>query len=296
MRERYGDGINALERKLLGDKGGNVQKEFLKKLVLQGPDFARYLDEEIKILGKESNISDVAGHEKIAAGIVAPKIKLTAADFLKISNKTQLEMYRLWKGVSMDDANSATFWASVNCMLLENEVIPPIYLAMSSKNPPENEAAAKRLVSTAKGKMMDTYVRNFLRNFARAKSDRGVRGLYIDNKMASAWWQCRIAEEGGRADWATTTLPVIKDRAVWEPLMEKMSAQVSVLGEVSIRSGIALFLTSDKRLGSYNSTNKKKKFIDLLLHVGAMSAWRALEYMHPEKICQEIKKIMDGMK
>lgn len=165
-------------KKVLRDKGGPVQENFLKS-VRDGGEFIAKMD---KI--------PVAGDSELD---LYP-VRFSEAQFKNPPASTEARMYDLWESLSPAVASNTSFWANATMEHVRSGRIEPSYLA---SNGVSSQTGAERIdrVLSKRGKnpekQMDDCVRAVIRQLG-GLPQRGNRSVLADCPFSRAWWRERL--------------------------------------------------------------------------------------------------------
>lgn len=312
MYKRYHEMIS-FEARLLGERGGPLQKEILERALLSHGEFVEWFEEQLIVARKGAPIAE--GDEEIPI----PERKFDPSGLSDPSGKELEEVYSGWTGISRDDACSVGLWSYATIKMVRDEKIMPRCLFANAgsrgadaglreiqealgwcEKIQEIDEVLKTLKKTSHGrdidkaksdranaeKRIDRVCRNFIRHTSGVQQRGWARSLYSDCYLASMYWKCKISEESGVWNWKQTILPVLNS-SVWKTFIDKTVTQLTVLGDINLRNGLLMFLASDEA-GKYKTQNA---FENLLISISAMTAGRALGCANPEEVKNEIEYI-----
>ena len=286
MYKRYDSAaLTKFIRKATTEKGDKFQIEILEA-ILDSENFVEWLDNKVNFGEGDEDVMFPPGFVPLAVG-----------EYVEFPIETVLMYYSAWEEFSLADASSPSFWAYVTRQSIIKGIVAPHNLALSvkDKNPLADNAGKEKIQHAfslsdddKRCEWIDRRVRNFIRNLCGIVEVRGTRSIYQDCPFARAWWQCHVARSVSSDDWKENILPVLWEKGLWGEMSEKMASQLTVIGDVNIRSGIINHLrvqTQSRRAGP--------QVEKLLSQVGVMCAWRALGYFPPDKVKEVVDEIAE---
>ncbi len=282
--------LTQFRRKLIEEQGGSSQKILLESAMdCENRDFVLWLDGQIVHHGNVDN--PIEGDADIPLPDFPPKF--TGCDFINPSTDTINHWFSAWKVLHISDAANSSVWAYITRQMIAAEKLRPYDLMVGPADKGDEFLGKDKIIkalnisNTDKRKEeMDKCVRHFIRHLCGLYEVRSTKTLYQDCPFAKAWWQCHIAESFENYNDA---IRVIRNKAIWGKLSEKISSSLTVLGDKNIRNGIIMFLMEN------DTYHKKSSFKDLLTSVGIMSTWCALGYFPPEQVKEHVAIIAEKM-
>ncbi|MDE0442636.1 MAG: hypothetical protein OXL38_11000 [Gammaproteobacteria bacterium] len=235
--------FTALRGRLLGEKGGEFQRDFLT--AAKKPEaFVEFMDAEVTAVdGKAIK--------------TMPK-PLTEQSFKEMTSDQEESAYELWRAVPPRVACRASFWAEVTLQHIREGVIEDAYwlAANGGRNESGDERIDRALADLEDGrKTMDDCVRTILRRMSGLPTARGNRSVFSDGSFGRAWWRgrlvARIAERCGAEPKPALSAVVRTNQEYWENLVMMIVSRGSVLGAIVVQdafvNGLAKHLRSTPR-------------------------------------------------
>ena len=220
---------SGLQRRLLRDKGGAFQREFLG--AVRSGDFLAFIE--------RNDVKATAGNE------VAPfdGVRLTEQSFKELTDDQERAAYERWKDVPPRVACRTSFWAQVTLQHLRSGAINAAYWLAA--NGGKNESGEERIdrALAEKGdrasKLVDECVRTVLRRMSGLPFARGNRSVFVNPSFGRAWWRERMiarisAREG--VECRISLLDVVRcNQQYWEDIVTMIVSRGSVFGSENVQ-------------------------------------------------------------
>ena len=225
--------FSRFRRRLLRNKGGSEQREFLQA-VRDDEEFLRVIRSAV-----------------VTQGLAEPALcpdRLTESEFKQPPANTEAVLYDAWSSLTPRVACRTTFWANLTCCHIENGRIHATYLAA---NGGPGAGGAERIDRVLDGegesadKPIDYCVRTVFRRLGGLPEARGNKSVYVDCPLARAWWRERLVSEVSKGDpvCAEDVREVTRvNQAFWEELVVLVVSRNSVLGSHEVRDTFILSL------------------------------------------------------
>ena len=187
------------------------------------------------------------------------------------------------------------FWASYNLELLRRGVIEsPCHFAKPVGSGPAvtgREALERALQGKSK---LETCIRTLCRQMlGGVPEERGQVSVYIDPRVARAWWRGRIvrqaAEDLGHDPapiWETLRQP----GAPWEELVQHVVRKLTHVGERAVRSALVARFVEMKLIDD-DSPTRKDRTVALLTATGRHAAGRSLGTLSAREVLDVLREI-----
>ena len=221
---------SALQRRLLHDKGGPFQREFLGA--------AR---------GSSGFLAFIARNEVEATGgnevALFDGVPLTEQSFKDLTDDQERAAYERWSDIPPRVACRTSFWAQVTLQHLRSGAIDAAYWLAA--NGGKNESGEERIdrALAEKGdrasKLVDECVRTVLRRMSGLPFARGNRSVFVNPSFGRAWWRERlVARISARDDveCRISLLDVVRcNQQYWEDIVTMIVSRGSVFGSVDVQ-------------------------------------------------------------
>lgn len=263
-----------LRRKLLRDKGSQVQKDFLKQLKGTGKKFCAWLFSEVELKQKPGDEIELL-----------PKRKLTEDEFKEPPPSVEKLLAKTWASLQPARACRTSFWGYVTCRHLQAGIIEPSYLAANGGRLPGGaERIDTALKKDADVKTIDRTVRTAIRRLSGLR-ERGNRSVYTDCPLAMGWWRVRWTQEVNRSldakgdkDKRKAVERLLRKSAVWAEIVNLVISRNSVLGDLSVRTALVL------KLAENLSALPNPQDLKISRRIGMRLAWQELAVLSVEEL------------
>ena len=213
---------------LLGDKGGELQRDFLT--AAKNPDaFVQFMDLHVPAVGG-AHVSSFAE-------------ALTEQSFKEMTVDQEEHVYDAWRELTPRVACRVSFWANVTIQHIKGGILEEAYwLAANGRRNESGEERIDRALAKSgeKGnKLMDDCARQILLRMSGLPSARGNRSVFVNPSFARAWWRerlvARISAREGVEDRRTLRAIVRSSQQYWENLTTMIVSRGSVFGSVDVQ-------------------------------------------------------------
>ena len=213
---------------LLGDKGGEFQRDFLT--AAQHPStFVEFMDEHVPAVAG-ARISSFAG-------------ALTEQSFKEMTVDQEEDIYDAWRDLTARVACRVSFWADVTIQHIDVGVLEEAswLAANGGRNESGEERIDRALAKPGEegSRLIDDCVRTILRRMSGLPSARGNRSVFVNPSFARAWWRerlvARISAREGVEDRRTLRDVVRSSQQYWENLTTMIVSRGSVFGSVDVQ-------------------------------------------------------------
>ncbi len=273
------------QKQLLKDKGGQLQREFLKS-ALCNETFLSFLTSRV-----------VTNEGKTLPCFDGP---LTESSFKDPTPDQELKMYQLWYDVSPRTACRVSFWASVTLEHIKKEKIAEAsWLAATGGSTDTGEERIEKalfLERNQDNKAVDGCVRTVFRRMSGLPAARGNRSVFVNPTFGRAWWReriiARITERETAIQSRAMLLEVIRQsQQYWENLVTLIVSRGSVFGSVDVQD--ALINSLARHFSEYPDTQLRsastlKTFLRRFSNIAASRELGVLEFA-------EISEILDNL-
>lgn len=269
-------------KKLLQEKGGEFQLEFLNELA-DAKRFVDFVRTEVPTVNGESVAIVPSGH-------------ITEQSFKDPPKNVERTIYECLKDIPPRVACKASFWAEVTLRHIEEGVItdPRWLVANGGQTETGAERIEKALVLNEKdqqqqNKSIDRCVRTALRRMSGLPA-RGNRSVFVDAPFARAWWRerlvTRILERGAVVEDQAALVEVVKrqSQTYWERLVTMIVSRGSVLGSVDVQDAFINSLAKRFREDSDTALRSASTLTNALRRFSAISAARELGALEFDEI------------
>ncbi len=263
---------NLLPRKGSSERGGDIQRNFLKAARDYPWDFCK----EIRRWGLQE------GEEP-----PIPNKKWSEKEFIDPPSTTERIIVETWRDLTPAEASRSETWFSINLTMIEKNIIESSYLAGESGR----GTTGRDFISDALGgndpDKVDRCVRRILRRLGGVL-ERGSRTVYLDCPPARAWWRHRYACETNEIfEHSIDDLSdLLRKKSLWNELIPAMTSYLTLIGDSNIRPSLISFL-EDKTSGSFD--NKEIDIKDLILRIGRRAEIQALGSLSPQQVFEIIR-------
>ena len=217
-----------LRKSLLKTKGGDVQKEFLRKTNNQSEFLSIFRD-----VGTQGNASP----SLLTIPLSEPEFKHPPPD-------TEQTIYENWRTLPAGTACRSTFWAFLTTEHLKQNIIEPVFLAANGiYGGAERIDRALSDTTSKASKQVDDCVRTVLRRLGGLPEARGNRSVYVDCPFARAWWRERMVQQAADQDKLLTRRvrnALRQSQTHWEKLIDRIVFRNSTFGARNIRNAFIL--------------------------------------------------------
>ena len=273
-----------LRRRLLRNKGGEQQRDFLKAVRNDG-DFLHFVGQHISTQGSQE-------------APLCPE-RLTENEFKQPPANTEVDLYSAWSGLTPRVACRTTFWAHHTCRHIQNSRISAVYLATDGGT---GICGAERIDRVLQGngdsaaQPIDHCVRTVLRRLGGLPEARGNRTVYVDCPLARAWWRERLVCEvsNGDPDRAGSVREVTRiTQTYWEELVTLVVSRNSVLGSHSVRNTFILSLADLMEKEPDTPLRLATNLRIACRMIGVMQASRELSILDQRELRTLIDKVVE---
>jgi len=308
-REFRDTDYTSFRRRLLREKGGRTQVEFLETVRAGNSAFLDYMSR----LGQDGD-----------ARPPALPGRLTEFEFRMPPADTEQAVYKALANLSPATACRSAFWASYTCDAIERDQIKAIYLAANGGNLSGGAARIDRALrartegdSQTSGeydgnnleqgqnepgaKLIDDCVRTVLRRMGGIPEARGKRTVYVDCPFARAWWREWIVEEvaGRDEDIARLVGNVLRiNQTYWEKIVDRIVSRNSTFGAVEVRRTflltLALEVESAREDGRVSRLEKPKHLVRSCRRFAAHQGMRELSLLGPQALEELVMSVLAG--
>ena len=275
-------------KKLLQEKGGEFQLEFLNEL----SDPKRFVD-FVRMEAPTVNGESVA---------IVPGGLLTEQSFKDPPKNVERTIYEGLKDVPPRLACKASFWAEVTLRHIEEGAIAdPRWLVA---NGGQTETGAERIDKARdeenqerRNRSIDRCVRTALRRMSGLPAARGNRSVFVDAPFGRAWWRerlvTRILERCHVVEDQAALVEVVKrqSQTYWERLVTMIVSRGSVLGSVDVQDAFINSLAKRFREDGDTALRSASTLTNALRRFSAISAARelgALEFDEIGEVADEL--------
>ena len=269
-----------LRRDLLRVKGGRLQQQFLSS-VRHRNQFIMFM-ERLPMTSGES--------------VALYPHPLTETEFRDPPVDTQRRLYEGWTKITPRVACRSSFWGSVTCDHVRQDLIQSDYLAANGNHVGGAERIDRALgeSSDRRLKMMDDCTRAVLRRIGGLPEARGNRTVYVDCPLARAWWRERFAVEIGRddPDLRACVRDVVRlNKTYWEKLVVMVVSRNSVMGSQEIRDAFVIRLAKAISSDASGAVMTGKGLVRGCRNLSALQAVRELSALDAD----ELEEVVDGI-
>ena len=276
--------FTALRGRLLGEKGGEYQREFLS-VAKDAASFIEFMDDEVPMTkGKQVTVF---------------KYPLTEQSFKDMTADQEQAAFACWQDVSPRVACRVSFWAEVTIQHLKAGVVREAFWLAA--NGGRNESGEERIDRALQAeddegaKLVDDCVRTILRRMSGLPSARGNRSVFVNPSFGRAWWRERLvdrmaARDGSESRTALSNV-VRASQQYWENLVMLIVSRSSVLGSVDVQDAfigaLAKHLRTDKGSPLW-SANSLKPLLRRFSNIAASRELGVLEFAEIGSIAETL--------
>lgn len=232
-RELDPDQYSRLQRTLLKEKGGDLQREFLEASK-DNAEFVAWIESQVQ-----------TNEGRTLPTFDGP---LTEASFREPTPDQEARMYELWQDATPRIACRPSFWASVTLEhIREGKMAEATWLAA---NGGITESGAERIdhslslpSNESNNKAVDDCVRTVFRRMSGLPTARGNRSVFVNSSFGRGWWRERIVtttlqRDGVVADRTAILSVVRRSQQYWENLVTMIVSRSSVFGSMDIQAAL----------------------------------------------------------
>lgn len=278
--------FTASRGRLLGEKGGPLQHEFLS--AAKRPDsFVEFMDDEVTPkLGKKVTIFNEP---------------LTEQSFKEMTVGQEEAAFAVWSNVPPRVTCRVAFWAEVTIQHIKAGVIrEAFWLAANGGRNESGEERIDRAQQTegADGaKLMDECVRTILRRMSGLPSARGNRSVFVNPSFGRAWWRERLvdrvaARDGSESRRALSNV-VRYNQEYWERLVSMIVSRGSVLGSVEVQDAFVNALAKHLRAHKNSPLRHANSLQPVLRRFSNIAASRELGVLEFAEIGEVAETLFD---
>ena len=268
---------SALRKRLIADKGGADQKEFLEKLK-DSKDFIEWFREKVEVEEGEDKISNHLSDQ------------LSEHEFKEPPKQAEEMLFEKWESIiTPAQACRSTFWGYVTLRHIEEGKIESYYLAANGGTLPGGLERIDKALNSGDLSSIDAVVRQAIRRLSGLPEARGNRTAYVDCPFGRAWWRCYMAQDvcknTEKAD-AEKVMQVFRvSQAYWEKLIDSVVSKNSVFGGANIRAAL-IWALSEKINGEKSPLFVAGNLENIIKKIGIRLAWQELAIFTPEELRQ----------
>ena len=262
----------------------DFHREILTEAI-SGGNFVEWFDGKVASLAEKSVTEIVDNGDEPPL----PDSPFTEKEF---HDPPRLEMQRIrhiWGDLKPIDACNPSTWTYINVQMIAQGIVQPWFFAKGKGN----DKSGKRRIEMAlrdndRGSLRDVG-RQIVRFLTGYLQGRGPRTLYEDAPLSRTWWTCYLAEQIS-CDLdrdIDDTLTILKENAFWREFSNKIVADLTVIGDKNIRTGIVEFMIKEKQDTPHG--NWRNFLRPFFRNIGEMTAWRALGYFPPQGVADILK-------
>ena len=268
----------ALQKDLLRNKGGSLQREFLKA-ARDNASFAAWLEKRVHLEDREQSFDLWAD-------------SLSEGEYKEPPQSIEKKLFEKWQSLTPAQASEGTFWGHVTLEHVKRGIIQAPYLAANGGNLSGGLERIDKVLKEDKKKEIDETVRAILRRLS-GLYERGRRTVYVDCPFARAWWRSYIAKEICKetgADYGKVIDVLKTSKSYWEELISLIVSRNSVLGDSKVRTAL-IWALSELEKNKYDKQifQDKKGIKKISRQIGIRSAWQELAIFSVE----DLKQIME---
>ena len=203
---------------------------------------------------------------------------------------TELAHYQRLKDLEPRFAASSAFWTTYQLELVRRDMIKPSYFAARPGGTESGKARLEKArlsyVKRKKVKPLDDCVRTILRQLGGLREARGNVSIFVDCRMARAWWRGYIANHahqdvGVSLDRAWQILRLAS--APWDEMMYYSVKRLTSMNYRTVRSGFIAYLNG-RDIDEIPSDDRKSITKEIMQRIGVLSANRLLGALTAEEI------------
>ena len=280
--------FTSLRGRLLGQKGGPFQRQFLE--AAKSPDsFVEFIDEEVGI--------------KDGVRVAIFNRPLTEQSFKDMTADQEEAAFKAWREVPPRVACRISFWAEVTIQHIRAGVIQEA--SWLAANGGRNESGEERIDRAMKlegedgSKLADLCVRTILRRMSGLATARGNRSVFVNPSFGRAWWRerlvDRIAARDGCENKRTLSNAVRTNQQYWEDLVTMIVSRSSVLGSVDVQDAFINALAKHLRVQRDSPLRTAKSLPPLLRRFSNVAASRELGVLEFAEIGEIAETVINQM-
>ena len=264
-----------LRKDLLKEKGGTLQREFLR-ITRESASFISWIEERV---GVEDENKDL--RFDLWAG------RLSESEYKDSPKSVEKELFDKWRSLTPAQASQETFWGYVTLEHIKHNLIESCYLAANGGNLPGGLERIDKALACNEAKPIDSIVRTILRRFSGLPEARGSKSVYVNCPFARAWWRNHVANEvcqvtGAKRDKVVEVL--VGSQEYWERLIVLIVSRNSVLGDVKVRTALVWALSEFVEDDDLSHIFKTGFLAKISRQIGIRSAWQELGVYSVEEL------------
>ena len=265
-----------LQRNLLREKGGSLQREFLE-VARDSTSFIAWLEKNVRLEDKGKTFDLWAS-------------PLSEGEYKQPPPDVEKELSDKWQSLAPAQASEETFWGHVTLEHIKQGIIEAPYLAANGGNLSGGLERIDWTLKENEEKAIDSAVRTILRRLS-GLYERGSRTVYVDCPFARAWWRGYIAKEicketDANYDKIVETLSVTS--TYWEKLIVLIVSRNSVLGDSNVRTALIWALSELNKNEYDKQIFESDGIVKVSRQIGIRTAWQELGIFS----VKDLKKIM----
>ena len=277
--------FTALRGRLLGEKGGEFQRDFLT--AAKKPEtFVEFMDAEVTVVD--------------GMAVKAMPKPLTEQSFKEMTSDQEESAYELWQAVPPRVACRASFWAEVTIRHIREGVIEEEYwlAANGGRNESGEERIDRALADVGDSrKRMDDCVRTILRRMSGLPTARGNRSVFSDGSFGRAWWRgrlvARIAARHGAEPKSALSSVVRTNQEYWENLIMMIVSRGSVLGAIVVQDAFINGLATHLRCTPQSPLRNASSLRVTLRRLSNLAAARELGVLTFAELGEVVTTLLD---
>ncbi len=218
--------------------------------------------------------------------------KLTGKEVSEPPLSTEKNHYTRLSNLPPRIAAMPAFWTSYQIEMIRFKLIEPANLAGQAGSTDSGRARLEKAMKSSNMKLLDDCVRTVLRQLGGLPEVRGNISLFVDCKIARAWWRGHISECASNdmgLDLDTVWNLLRLSTAPWEAMILFGLRRLTTVSDRSVRSAFIARLI-ELEIHKLSSKDRKKTVEELMKQIGVIGANRALGYLTPNENLSLIKR------
>lgn len=258
-----------LRRRLLSNKGSDVQRKFLQH-VKDDQAFIDFMDNQVDMkLGDKPPLY--------------PE-QITESMFKDSPTEMDQSIFELLPTLPRSIACRSTFWGAFTLQHIRKGLIHASFLAANGGGQAGGAERIDRALegearSEKKRKEIDGCVRTVLRRMSGLQEARGNRSVYTDCSFGCAWWRGMFAQrlsEKEYVDYDSVARLLHISKTYWERLITVIVSRNSVVGATVVQDALIAVLCDRTRADEKTPLEDSGHLNTLTRNLSALSASREL--------------------
>lgn len=232
--------------------------------------------------------------EDVSVTLPSESEKLTSKEVSEPPLSTEKQHYARLTKIPPRIAAMPAFWTSYQIEMIRAKIIEPANLAAQAGATDSGRARIEKAMKRRNVDLIDACVRTILRQLGGLPEARGNVSLFVDCKIARAWWRGYIANcvtrdmEHLELDSVWNLLRLTK--APWDAMILYGLRRLTTISDRSVRSAFVARLV-EMDIQNMPSTEREAEVVLLMKKIGVISANRTLGYLTPPENLEIFRRV-----